>query len=310
MSLAPPPAPPADGARTITRAVPVIVPDLAKVGDRLSFMTPAGSFSLTVPQGATAGKSMNVSLPIPAHFPAHRQLTISNMKLNNEPIPLKYSSEMVAIMSEHRQRMEMHWSRFPSNERHRLRLIVDLAHYKPQAKALVPCQLGFWKTQRPAHRVDAVAGWEPNMPRALKSESFVFAGLRWQLIVQGTARPWRTMASSTSAEQQGSDLELGVLLRRVQIAPGEASAAISIFTLLEIADRWSSWKTVSLGPGEDYYFDLGDRRKIVDVTQWSNSMLEVNLMQLRSMQPTRLCSTRPRSKWLNMLYSIPSYSKP
>eukprot|EP00327_Prymnesium_parvum_P026984 CAMPEP_0113282678 /NCGR_PEP_ID=MMETSP0008_2-20120614/29007_1 /TAXON_ID=97485 /ORGANISM="Prymnesium parvum" /LENGTH=90 /DNA_ID=CAMNT_0000133267 /DNA_START=6 /DNA_END=275 /DNA_ORIENTATION=- /assembly_acc=CAM_ASM_000153 len=87
---------------TVSRSISVILPEMAKAGDRLSFATPAGNFTLTVPGAAVPGKSLKVAIPVPASFSPQQQLTISNIKLNNEPVPPKYSPEMIAVAQEHR----------------------------------------------------------------------------------------------------------------------------------------------------------------------------------------------------------------
>lgn len=70
-----------------TSTLNVVLPENAKVGDRLSFSTQTAavfrSFVLTVPPGASAGRKISVSLPIPGHY-TH---TISKMRLNGELVP-------------------------------------------------------------------------------------------------------------------------------------------------------------------------------------------------------------------------------
>ena len=180
-----PPLPPQVPAapKVITRSLAVIVPEAAKVGDRLSFTTPAGAFSLNIPMGAMPGKSMNVSLPIPVQYPMHQPLTMTNIRLNNEPIPPKVAPELLALTSEHKQRVESHWGRFPNAERHRQRSLVDISQVKQTGKGSVTQQLGFWKAQRTAYRVEGAAGWAGGV-LVYKDEKFSFGNATFSLVVQ------------------------------------------------------------------------------------------------------------------------------
>ena len=78
---APPPpaaaAPPPPG----TVRLDIEVPEGANVGDRLTFNTAAGQFSLVVPSGAAPGKKMMVTMPVPANFASNQQLTISELRI-------------------------------------------------------------------------------------------------------------------------------------------------------------------------------------------------------------------------------------
>ena len=60
------PVAPAPAAAPGTVRLDIEVPDGANVGDRLTFNTAAGQFSLVVPQGAAPGKKMMVTMPVPA----------------------------------------------------------------------------------------------------------------------------------------------------------------------------------------------------------------------------------------------------
>tara|TARA_B100000795_G_scaffold193904_1_gene148173 strand:- start:412 stop:1581 length:1170 start_codon:yes stop_codon:yes gene_type:complete len=62
------------------------VPSGANVGDRLTFNTAAGQFSLVVPAGAAPGKTMMVTLPVPANFRNTPQLLLafSGLRINGQ----------------------------------------------------------------------------------------------------------------------------------------------------------------------------------------------------------------------------------
>ena len=76
------PVAPAPAAAPGTVRLDIEVPDGANVGDRLTFNTAAGQFSLVVPQGAAPGKKMMVTMPVPANFPPNLQLAISSLRIN------------------------------------------------------------------------------------------------------------------------------------------------------------------------------------------------------------------------------------
>ena len=86
-----PPAPPG------TVRLDIEVPEGANVGDRLTFNTAAGQFSLVVPLGAAPGKKMMVTMPVPANFQSNQQLAISSLRINgNLPAP-KHTPEQLAL---------------------------------------------------------------------------------------------------------------------------------------------------------------------------------------------------------------------
>jgi len=90
----PPPAPPAPPG---TVRLDIEVPEGANVGDRLTFNTAAGQFSLVVPLGAAPGKKMMVTMPVPANFQSNQQLAISSLRINgNLPAP-KHTPEQLAL---------------------------------------------------------------------------------------------------------------------------------------------------------------------------------------------------------------------
>ena len=62
------------------------VPEGANVGDRLTFNTAAGQFSLVVPPGAAPGKKMMVTMPVPANFQSNQQLAISSLRINGNAV--------------------------------------------------------------------------------------------------------------------------------------------------------------------------------------------------------------------------------
>lgn len=269
-----PPAPP----QTVPRSLAVVVPESAKVGDRLSFHTPAGAFTLTVPPGAMPGKSMNVSLPIPVNFPMNQQLQLTNIRLNGEPIPPKIPPELLALTNEHKARVDSHWGRFHNSERVRVRTLVELTPLKPSAKVTTESRLGFWKVPRTVFRVDDATNWERGV-LPMKTENFRFGGADFAMIVQARALPWRTSAAGGGVEE-GNDAELQVVLRR---GPAEVPALpLVLFCTLEISDRWSAWQRVSLSGGEEFVYDLGDRRRIADLFKFLDSAIEVTLSMTAS----------------------------
>ena len=73
------------------------VPEGANVGDRLTFNTAAGQFSLVVPQGAAPGKKMMVTMPVPANFATSQPLQVSALRINGQlPVP-KHTPEQLAM---------------------------------------------------------------------------------------------------------------------------------------------------------------------------------------------------------------------
>ena len=77
-----PAAPPPPG----TVRLDIEVPEGANVGDRLTFNTAAGQFSLVVPIGAAPGKKMMVTMPVPANFQSNQQLAISSLRINGNAV--------------------------------------------------------------------------------------------------------------------------------------------------------------------------------------------------------------------------------
>jgi len=77
-----PAAPPPPG----TVRLDIEVPEGANVGDRLTFNTAAGQFSLVVPAGATPGKTMMVTMRVPANFRNKPQLLLafSGLRINGQ----------------------------------------------------------------------------------------------------------------------------------------------------------------------------------------------------------------------------------
>lgn len=82
---APPPAavaPPPPG----TVRLDIEVPEGANAGDRLTYSTAAGQFSLVLPAGAAPGKMMIVTMPVPANFPTNPQqlVIVSGLHINGQ----------------------------------------------------------------------------------------------------------------------------------------------------------------------------------------------------------------------------------
>ena len=83
---APPEWTPPEGCRSVR--LDIDVPEGANVGDRLTYNTAAGQFSLVLPLGAAPGKKMMVTMPVPANFASNQPLTISELRINgNLPAP-------------------------------------------------------------------------------------------------------------------------------------------------------------------------------------------------------------------------------
>ena len=96
-----PPPPAAAPPRPGTVRLDIEVPEGANVGDRLTFNTAAGQFSLVVPSGAAPGKNMVVTVPVPANFASNQQLAISSLRINgNLPAP-KHMPEQIAMSKAH-----------------------------------------------------------------------------------------------------------------------------------------------------------------------------------------------------------------
>eukprot|EP00964_Phaeocystis_antarctica_P071561 scaffold43685_cov42-Phaeocystis_antarctica.AAC.1 len=93
---APPPAavaPPPPG----TVRLDIEVPEGANAGDRLTYSTAAGQFSLVLPLGAAPGKKMMVTMPVPANFASNQPLTISELRINgNLPAPSEAALQLEA----------------------------------------------------------------------------------------------------------------------------------------------------------------------------------------------------------------------
>ena len=75
----PSPPPPAAASQQNTVRLDIEVPEGANVGDRLTFNTAAGQFSLVVPWGAAPGKKMMVTMPVPANFATSQPLQVARM---------------------------------------------------------------------------------------------------------------------------------------------------------------------------------------------------------------------------------------
>ena len=92
---APPPAAAASPPPRTVR-LDIEVPEGADVGDRLTFNTATGPFSLVVPSGAAPGQKLMVTMPVPANFASNQQLAISSLRINgNLPAP-KHTPEQLA----------------------------------------------------------------------------------------------------------------------------------------------------------------------------------------------------------------------
>ena len=93
------------------------VPPQASPGDKLTFHTAAGQFSLTVPPGAVPGKRMMVTMPVPSTFPSGQQLQVNGLRINGHlPTPKPTSAQQV-LTKEHKQRVDGHLARFTPAEK-------------------------------------------------------------------------------------------------------------------------------------------------------------------------------------------------
>ena len=70
-----------------TAKLDIEVPAGAAVGDRLTFHTEAGQYALKVPPGATPGRKLFVTMPVPASFPPGKVLTALEIRINEPPLP-------------------------------------------------------------------------------------------------------------------------------------------------------------------------------------------------------------------------------
>ena len=245
------------------------VPEGANVGDRLTFNTDAGQFSLVVPPGAAPGKKMMVTMPVPASFPPGKELTVSELRINgNLPMP-KFSREQVNLQNQHRAALETHWCKFSQHERRQVPVAVELTAYKPSKEVVVLKPWGFWSLPTTLHHVPAAAEWAPRTPKPLSQSPFSFLGARWELSLDATP---------SEAQHGCTDIKWEVVLRRLKATePGDSLSPISFWAHLELADRWSTWHRCMLAPGEEYVFDLGDRRDIHTHAKWQESTLKGEL---------------------------------
>ena len=117
---------------------------------------------------------------------------------------------------------------------------------------------------------------------------------RWELEIVATPQPWGTPedaaaapapapaaapaaeggSSAASAAEPRRELSFTIKLRRVRSPePGETLAPLSVWAHLELADRWSNWQRATLAPGEEFEYDLGDRRLIHTLRKWQVAAL-------------------------------------
>ena len=182
----PAPAPPPTAAPTPpgTVRLDIEVPDGANVGDRLTFNTAAGQFSLVVPTGAAPGKKMMVTMPVPANFQNHQQLAIKELRINGQLPAPKHTPEQIAMTKAHRQIVEAHWGRFGAQEKVQVNLACELAAYKPRSEAVALRPWGFWNIPTAMLDVAAAAEWPAHKSRGISTSSFRFLGARWELALE------------------------------------------------------------------------------------------------------------------------------
>ena len=264
---APAPAP-APATQSSVR-LDIEVPEGANVGDRLTFNTDAGQFSLVVPPGAAPGKKMMVTMPVPASFPPDKELTVSELRINgNLPQP-KFSREQLNLRNQHLAALETHWCKFAQHERRQVSVAVELTNYKPQKELVVLKPWGFWTLPTTLQHVPAAAEWEPRTPKSLSQSLFSFLGARWELSLDATP---------SEAQHGCTEIQWQVVLRRLKATePGDSLSPISFWAHLELADRWSTWHKCTVAPGEAYVFDVGDRRDIHTHAKWQESTLKGEL---------------------------------
>jgi len=272
------------------------VPHGAVPNDKLSFHTPAGQFSLTVPAGATPGKRMMVTMPVASNFPPNQKLAVSGMRINGVPIAPKLTPEQHSLHKEHKVRSDGHWNKYTPRERHEVRAHVELQDYRPAAEATITEHWGLWPVNRLMYQVDKARQWEVGVPHSICSQSFTFASREWELAVEGRAIPWRRppppgVAGKLDSEQM-VDAELCVVLRRLARPSNDpnpdARRAFTVWTHLEMGhgDRWSpSWQRVTLSPGEVFEYDLGDRRRVGDLLRHHVDTAVALTLQLTTAQP-------------------------
>ena len=268
-SAAAPSAAPAAAAPQSTVRLDIEVPEGANVGDRLTFNTDAGQFSLVVPPGATPGKKMMVTMPVSASFPPGKELTVSELRINgNLPLP-KFSREQLNLQNQHRAALETHWCKFAQHERRQVIVQVDVTNYKPSKEVVVLKPWGFWTLPTTIQHVPAAAEWAPRTSKPLSQSPFSFLGARWELSLD---------ALPSEAEHGCVEIQWEVVLRRLKATEaGDSLSPISFWAHLELADRWSTWHRCMLAPGEEYVFDLGDRRDIHTHAKWQESTLKGEL---------------------------------
>ena len=122
------------------------LPPGAAPGDKITFSIngPGGqmtTFSAVVPPPATLGmpmKKISVTVPVPASYgPAGQALQISKLFLEKQaPVPQPIvrltpeQREQATAMQEHRSRIEQHFNRTPSAERHEASTTLDLKGFQ------------------------------------------------------------------------------------------------------------------------------------------------------------------------------------
>jgi len=240
-------APPPPG----TVRLDIEVPEGANVGDRLTFNTAAGQFSLVVPTGAAPGKKMMVTMPVPANFQSHQQLAISSLRINgNLPAP-KHTPEQFAMSKAHRQIVEAHWNRFSAHEKVQANLALDLTAYKPRGEAVALRPWGFWNIPTTRQDVAAAAEWPACAARSIQTSTFRFLGARWELALEVTPRAWALVddIGGEGGPASKRDVVFSVVLRRPRATEaGEPLAPLSFWAHLELADRWSHSQRANSGP--------------------------------------------------------------
>ena len=277
---APPPAAPPPAAPPPVAAAPpaaphniqlhLEVPASSNVGDKLQITTGFGTFNFVVPQGAAAGKKITVTLPAPPTYvvPATGVpiLRIQNLSAGPPLDPL-----YVTLQKEYRAVIDATICRLPALERREVSLSLDLSALRPVRAAQTPKRLGAWTLQKTVHDVEGVAGWG-DASRSLAKQSVAFDRHAFEVAVEATPAPWVGVDATSGADASGTDVVLGVTVRRVAATvaggapPAAGAAEPAEFILgLEFADRWSELQREVLAIGDVYDFDLGDRKRLADV---------------------------------------------
>ena len=156
----PSPPPPAAASQQNTVRLDIEVPEGANVGDRLTFNTAAGQFSLVVPQGAAPGKKMMVTMPVPANFATSQPLQVSALRINGQLPAPRYTPEQLQQQKAHRTLVDAHWNKFGAQEKRQVNLSLEMAPYKPASERVVLQPWGFWNFPSTLHDVTAAAEWE------------------------------------------------------------------------------------------------------------------------------------------------------